>query len=161
MTALWQVDGAVDRASLRDVEQSLASALAAATATRDEGPTIGRTALRVAVMQHARDHLTDRALSVSSVSRRFAISPRTLHNAFLGSDDSFAATVRAMRLDSCAALLADPAECRTVTDIATAHGFDDPTSFSRAFRRRFHRSPRDVRRSAALTAAASPAPTDT
>jgi AraC-like DNA-binding protein len=159
MTALWQLDGATDRASLRDLEQSFASSVAAATATRDGGPTVDRTALRAAVMQHVRDHLTDRRLSVSSVSRRFAISPRTLHKAFAGSEDSFASTVRALRLDSCAALLADPDESRTVTDIAAVHGFDDPTSFSRAFRRRFDCSPRDVRRSAALAGTALPAST--
>jgi len=110
---------------------------------------IDRTALRAAVVQHVRDHLTDRDLSVATVCRRFAISPRTLHNVFAGSEDSFAATVRAQRLDSCADLLADPQVSRTITAIAAAHGFDDPTSFSRAFRRRFGTSPRDVRRSAA------------
>jgi AraC-like DNA-binding protein len=150
MTALWQVDEATARTTLRDLEQALASAVAAATAApATSADAIGRTALRAAVMQHVRDHLTDRTLSVATVCRRFAISPRTLHNVFAGSEDSFAATVRAQRLDSCADLLAEPQVSRTITDIAAAHGFDDPTSFSRAFRRRFGTSPRDVRRSAA------------
>jgi AraC family transcriptional activator of tynA and feaB len=160
MTALWQVDPGPDRASSRDLEQSLASAVVAATAARGEGPPIDRTALRVAVLQHVRDHLTDRALSVSSVARRFAVSPRTLHNAFAEGENSFGATVRALRLDTCAALLADPDERRTVTDIAAAHGFEDPTSFSRAFRRRFDRSPRDLRRSVTPTADGAPADAD-
>jgi AraC family transcriptional activator of tynA and feaB len=147
MTALWHVAEDTDRMSLRDLEQSFASAVTAAVAA-GEPLTLDRTALRAAVLQYVRDHLTDRTLSVTTVSRRFAVSPRTLHNAFAGADDSFAATVRAMRLDSCAALLADPAVRRTVTDIAAAHGFDDPTSFSRAFRRRHDRSPREVRRAA-------------
>ena len=142
MTALWQVGEATERTTLRDLEQALASAVAAATAAPDTGAAaIDRTALRAAVMQHVRDHLTDRALSVATVCRRFAISPRTLHNVFAGSEDSFAATVRAQRLDSCADLLADPQISTTITDIAAAHGFDDPTSFSRAFRRRFGTSP--------------------
>jgi AraC family transcriptional regulator, positive regulator of tynA and feaB len=110
---------------------------------------IDRTALRAALMQHVRDHLTDRTLTVATVCRRFAISPRTLHNVFAGSEESFAATVRAQRLDSCADLISDPQVSRTITDIAAAHGFDDPTSFSRAFRRRFGTSPRNVRRSVA------------
>ncbi len=150
MTALWQVGEATERTTLRDLEQALASAVAAATAAPDTGAAaIDRTALRAAVMQHVRDHLTDHTLSVATVCRRFAISPRTLHNVFAGSEDSFAATVRAQRLDSCADLLADPQISTTITDIAAAHGFDDPTSFSRAFRRRFGTSPRDVRQSVA------------
>jgi AraC-like DNA-binding protein len=78
------------------------------------------------------------------VCRRFAISPRTLHTLFAGSGESFAATVRRLRLERCASLLADPANRATVTAIAAAHGFDDPTSFSRAFRRHFGIAPREV-----------------
>ncbi|MGY1617196.1 helix-turn-helix domain-containing protein [Geodermatophilus sp. SYSU D00691] len=144
MRALWEVDEATPPAALRDLEQSFASAVAATTAPWE--PAVpGRAALRAAVLQHVRDHLTDRGLSVTSVCRRFAVSPRTLHNAFADGGDSFAATVRAMRLDACAALLADGRVPATVTEIAAAHGFDDPTAFSRAFRRRFGASPREVR----------------
>lgn len=148
MAALWHLDGDTDQTALRDLEQAFASSLIAAAATeRDTG--IDRGALRAAVLQHVRDHLFDQALSVASVCRRFAVSPRTLHNAFASSGDSFAATVRGLRLDSCATLLSDPSTRTTVTDIASAHGFVDPTSFSRAFRRRFDCSPRDMRRAAA------------
>ncbi len=150
MQALWQVEETTDRSALRDLEQALASAVAAATAVPADGSAaLARAALRTAIVQYIRDHLTDRSLSVTTICRRFAISPRTLHNVFAGSEDSFAATVRALRLDSCAALIADPRERRTITDIAAVHGFGDPTSFSRAFRRRFAASPRELRESRA------------
>ncbi len=147
MTALWRVDETTDRTALQDLEQAFVSSLAAAAGT-EPGAGLDRAALRAAVVQHVRDHLCDQTLSVTSVCRRFAVSPRTLHNAFRGPGESFAAAVRGMRLDSCAALLSDPHVRRTVTDLAHAHGFADPTSFSRAFRRRFGCSPRDVRRAA-------------
>jgi transcriptional regulator GlxA family with amidase domain len=68
-----------------------------------------------------------------------------LHNLFADADESFAATVRRRRLERSAAVLADPTTTATVTAVAGAHGFDDPTSFSRAFRRRFGVSPREMR----------------
>ncbi|MGK5113786.1 helix-turn-helix domain-containing protein [Geodermatophilus sp. CPCC 205506] len=151
MHALWQVGDEVDRTGTRDLEQSFVSAVAAATAAGVEPGRFDRGAVRAAVLQHVRDHLGDRTLSVTTVCRRFAISPRTLHNLFADAEDSFGATVRAMRLDRCALVLAAAAPTVTVTEIATAHGFDDPSSFSRAFRRRFGVSPREARQGAACT----------
>jgi AraC-like DNA-binding protein len=96
------------------------------------------------VLSHVESRLGDR-LTVGGVCSRFAISPRTLHNLFVDADESFAATVRGLRLERCATILADPTNGATVSAVAAAHGFDDPTSFSRAFRRRFGCSPREVR----------------
>jgi AraC-like DNA-binding protein len=42
-------------------------------------------------------------------------------------------------------VLADPGTTVTVAEVAAAHGFDDPTTFTRAFRRRFGSRPTDVR----------------
>ena len=146
MRALWDVDEAAGPAALRELEHSFAAAVAAATAPSGEvaEPT-PRAALRAAVMRHVQDHLVDSSLSVAGVCRRFAISPRTLHNLFADVDATFAATVRGLRLDRWAAALADPATIGTIAEIAAAHGFDDPTTFTRAFRRRFGRRPSDVR----------------
>ena len=141
MKALWEVGEDAGVSAARDLEDSFASAVAAATAALAGPGKPDRAAVRAAVLQHVRDSLTDRTLSVTTVCRRFAISPRILHNLFADAEVSFAATVRGLRLDRCAALLADPGVNATVTEIAAAHGFDDPTSFSRAFRRRFGVSP--------------------
>jgi AraC family transcriptional activator of tynA and feaB len=126
--------------------ESFACAVAAATTGTAVGVDRPAGVTRAAVLSHVERHLGDRDLTVAGVCRRFAISPRTLHNLFADADESFAATVRRLRLERSAAVLADPATtAATVTAVAAAHGFDDPTSFSRAFRRRFGVSPREMR----------------
>lgn len=147
MTALWSVDAEVPAAG--ELAESFTTAVAAVTASGG-GPlaedTTRRTAVsRAAILAHVERHLGDRDLTVTGVCRRFAISPRTLHNLFADAEESFAATVRRLRLERCASVLADPSSTATVTAVAGAHGFDDPTSFSRAFRRRFGVSPREMR----------------
>lgn len=139
MPALWSLDAAAPGAA--ELVDSFTTAVAAATASTavDGGVT------RTAILAHVERHLGDRDLTVAGVCRRFAISPRTLHNLFADADESFAATVRHRRLERSRAVLADPGTTATVTAVAAAHGFDDPTSFSRAFRRRFGVSPHEMR----------------
>jgi AraC family transcriptional regulator, positive regulator of tynA and feaB len=143
MEALWPL--ADDTPGAPELVGSFAAAVAAA-ATRERSPdTDGRAVTAGAVRAYVERHLGDRDLSVAGVCRRFAISPRTLHGLFADGDESFARAVRRLRLERCAAILADPRTTDTVTAVAAAHGFDDPTSFSRAFRRHFGVAPRDVR----------------
>ncbi|MBN9097122.1 MULTISPECIES: helix-turn-helix domain-containing protein [unclassified Pseudonocardia] len=154
MSALWTVDLPAGSAAAQELEQAFASAVVAATAG---GPAFGeqpRALLRAEILRHVRGRLGDPSLSVSSVCRRFGISPRTLHAAFAGHEHTFAATVRRMRLERCRTVLADPATTRTITDVAASAGFADAASFSRAFRREFGCTPSDVRgaRTAARTA---------
>ncbi len=144
MRSLWDVDDAVAPAARHQLERSFAAAVSAAV-TPGGQPATPRASLRTAVLQYVDDNLTDSTLSVVSVCRQFAISPRTLHNLFAGGDDTFAATVRRLRLERSARVLADPTTTATVAEIAAAHGFDDPTTFTRAFRRRFGSRPTDVR----------------
>jgi AraC-like DNA-binding protein len=153
MTALWPLGAGT--AGARDLTGSFAGAVAAALAEERPGaadPAERRAVTRAAVRAHVERHL-DGDLGVAAVCRRFAISPRTLHGLFADSGESFAATVRRLRLERCAALLADPTTTSSVTAIAAAHGFDDPTSFSRAFRRRFGVAPREVRAAGAVPSA--------
>ena len=145
MPALWSVPG--DAPGADELVESFATAVAAVLAERAAPDAVrpsGTGVTRAAIVAYARGRLGDRGLTVEGVCRRFAISPRTLHNLFAGGE-SFAATVRGLRLERCAALLADPGTTTTVTALALAHGFDDPSSFSRAFRRRFGVSPREMR----------------
>ncbi len=144
MHALWEVEASVPAGALRDLEQSFASAVSAA-ATPSGRPATPRGVLRAAVVRHVQSHLPDSSLSVTSVCRAFAISPRALHNLYAQADETFASTVRGLRLDRSMRVLADPATTATVAEVASAHGFDDPTTFTRAFRRRFGIRPSDVR----------------
>ncbi|MFC5947848.1 AraC family transcriptional regulator [Pseudonocardia lutea] len=142
--ALWEVDDAGPVAG--ELEHALAAALSAAAAPEHRAPPAAL--LRAAVLRYVRARLGDPALSVTTVCRRFAVSPRTLHAAFAGTDGTFAATVRRLRLERAAALLGDPADTRTVTEIGASVGFVDPASFSRAFRRAHGCAPRELREAA-------------
>jgi len=145
LAALWDVDTAAGPVACAELEHALASAITAALTRRPEAGVPPRPLLRAAVLRHVHRRLGDPALSVGSVCRRFAIAPRTLHAAFADGAGSFAATVRRLRLERCAALLADPGTTGTVTEIAAAVGFGDPASFSRAFRRQFGCTPSEIR----------------
>lgn len=139
MRSLWTLP----EDSPEELAGSFGSMLALAlsrTGPPDDSP---KPAARAAVLRHVTARLGDPGLSVTSVSRHFGFSPRYLHSLFADGPESFAATVRGLRLDRCARLIADPGRRETITEIAVRHGFTDPTTFSRAFRRRFGTAPRD------------------
>jgi len=52
------------------------------------------------------------------------------------------------RLTRTRGMLADPACQHSIASIAWLCGFEDPSAFSRSFRRRFGCQPRDIRRQA-------------
>jgi AraC-like DNA-binding protein len=146
MRALWDVDETAGPAARLELERAFGAAVSAATAPTGDLPApVPRAALKAAVLRHVHEHLADPSLSVTSVCRRFGISRRTVHNLFADDDETFAATVRGLRLDRCATALADPATTGTIAEIAATHGFEDPTTFTRAFRRRFGSRPSDLR----------------
>jgi AraC-like DNA-binding protein len=144
MRAWWDVDEPQSAHVTGDLEQSFGAVLAAAMGGGERDSSIKDT-LRGEVLRFVAAHLSDPALDVATVCRRFAISPRLLHNLFARHDNTFAGTIRAMRLEQCARLLADPGNKLTITEIAQRHGFTDSSTFSRAFRRHFGTAPREVR----------------
>jgi AraC-like DNA-binding protein len=144
MRSMWKLEEP-DSAQVRvELEQSFAAVVSAALGAGDRGEP-ARHALRADVLRFVTANLGDPGLSVVGVCRRFAISPRLLHRLFEGQEHTFAETVRTMRLEQCARLLADPLNRSTVTDIAVRYGFTDSASFSRAFRRSFGIAPREMR----------------
>ncbi|MDQ1046302.1 helix-turn-helix domain-containing protein [Streptomyces sp. V4I2] len=152
MASLWQLDdldGSTPTPVLAELEQSflsvVAATLGARTAHDDQDPHDVHAGTRTAILRFVAANLGDPSLSVATVCRRFAISPRLLHRLFEGEERSFAGTVRSLRLNRCARLLRDPRETATITDIAARHGYTDPASFSRTFRREFGISPREMR----------------
>jgi len=107
-------------------------------------------AVRAAKLQQAKDyiskHLTDPRLTPTQAAAAIKVSVRQLHLLFEPTGMSFAHHVQSLRLEECRAALANPmSNDRSVTDIAYAWGFNNLTSFYRAFRRRFGASPGEVR----------------
>jgi AraC-like DNA-binding protein len=112
-----------------------------------EGAAVPRTSggLRHAVQQHLRANAHDPALDMDQVARRHLVSRRRLYQAFERTGQSPASYLRGLRLQNAARMLADPGERRTVEQIGYAAGFDDPTTFTRAFRRGYGVTPREWR----------------
>lgn len=144
MASMWDLHAT---AGTPDVEHALVSAVAASGAEQAGVADDHRAALRAAIERHVERRLSDPSLSVGTVSREIGVSPRTLHTVVSAGGETFAAMVRRRRLERAALLLAEPGGRASVTEIAARVGFDGPSSFSRAFRRRFGRSPTEMRHS--------------
>ena len=81
-----------------------------------------------------------RPLTLATLARSLAVSPRQLERAYdeIGLT-TFAAHLRAVRLRNAAELLAH--QPLTVTDVARLVGYRQPSHFVKAFRRRFGVTP--------------------
>jgi AraC-like DNA-binding protein len=120
--------------------------LGAATAPRgaesDEAPWRVRAALAF-----IETHLGDADLTAEQVAQAQGVSRRRLDQVLrraLGR--SVTAHIWSRRLEQAAADLTDPRyQGRAVSQIAFANGFEDAAHFSRAFKGRFGRTPRDWR----------------
>jgi AraC-like DNA-binding protein len=108
--------------------------------------------IHAAALADIDEHLTDDDLSPPATARRLSISVRLLHAVFAGRQHSFSAEVRRRRLENARRDLMDPARSQLrVIDIAVDAGFTDVTSFHRAFRREFGRTPAQIRAAATHT----------
>jgi len=97
--------------------------------------------------------LFDPELSPASVAAALGLSPRYLRLLLAGDGESLTAYILRRRLEECARQLRDPRHAgRSVTELAFACGFNDASHFSRAFKARFDRSPRDYRQDPFLVA---------
>lgn len=83
-------------------------------------------------------HLTDPDLDLSDIARHCGVSVRYLHKAFAACAHSVSDHIRDSRLLQCRTALQAPAlASRTVTEIAMMWGFNDSTSFGRAYKAKF------------------------
>ncbi|MFF7159510.1 helix-turn-helix domain-containing protein [Streptomyces sp. NPDC008139] len=99
-----------------------------------------------ALAQAARDladaRLTDAELSLASVAAHLHVSVRTLQRAFADLEEPFSAYVRRRRLEEAAAALAEPGSRLSVSEAATRWHFTDSSHFIRAFKKRYHLTPK-------------------
>jgi AraC-like DNA-binding protein len=94
------------------------------------------------LMDIARGRLTDPGFDLAALAQESHWSVRTVQAAFSAGGLSFSDWLTGERLDLARAMLADPAwETRGVAHVAYAAGFTDPSTFFRAFRRRFGTTP--------------------
>ncbi len=94
-------------------------------------------------------HLADPDLTPSRIAEAHHVSLSHLHQLFRGQGRTVAGTVRALRLERAHRALTDPANVgRPLTAVAAEVGFLDPAHFSRVYKLRYGRPPRDARPSA-------------
>lgn len=91
-------------------------------------------------------HLSDPNLDLPAVCRRFHLSERAVQKLFAQTGSTFSHTLLEGRLERVASQLRAPERARsTVTELAFAWGFNDPSYFSRTFKARFGVTPREHR----------------
>ena len=91
--------------------------------------------------------LSDGVPGLDDVARRLGMSARTLQRRLRDEGTTFAAVLTGFRQDMARPLLRDGR--LAVSEVAFLLGYEDPSSFQRAFRRWSGRSPRAFRRTAA------------
>lgn len=91
-------------------------------------------------------HLADPNLDLPTVCQRFGLSERAVQKLFARTGSTFSRTLLQARLDRVASHLRSPEHARsTVTEVALAWGFNDPSYFSRAFKAHFGVTAREYR----------------
>ncbi|MEU8587455.1 helix-turn-helix domain-containing protein [Streptomyces sp. NPDC048664] len=112
-------------------------------------PAVRGDRLHRAALDDIDEHLTDDDLCAPTTAQRLGVSARLLYAVFAGRRRSYATEVRHRRLEHAWRQLQDPARSHLrVIDVAVSAGFVDVTSFHRAFRRAYGRTPLQVREGA-------------
>jgi len=103
-----------------------------------------------AAKAHIRERIGDLELSAERVAIDQGISPRYLRQLFEAEEQSFTGYLLEQRLTQAHAMLASPRfAADPISRIAFDVGFGDLSYFNRVFRRRYDRTPREVRTEAA------------
>lgn len=98
------------------------------------------------LMGISRGRLTDAGFDLAALARESHWSARTIQAAFAGQGLSFSDWLTGERLDLARTMLTEPAwRNRSIARIAHAAGFTDPSTFFRAYRRRFGTTPGSAR----------------
>jgi AraC-like DNA-binding protein len=148
--ALATQTGRMDEIAEESIADNVGRLVAIALAVAPEMRGSGREALREArfarVVRHIDCHLAEPDLTPGAVAARLGMSVRALHLLFEQKGASFGQWVKRRRLEEIKSLLANPsAAARSVADIAFAWGFDDLSTFYRAFHHAYGVTPGAIR----------------
>jgi AraC-like DNA-binding protein len=106
-----------------------------------------RAARLAAIRGDVLANLSQMRLSAKTVASRHGLTDRYVHLLFEETGQTFGQFVEEQRLKRAYTLLTDPTHVATrIGEIASHVGFGEPSSFNRAFRRRFGDTPGGVRR---------------
>ncbi|MBR0780279.1 helix-turn-helix domain-containing protein [Bradyrhizobium iriomotense] len=124
----------------------VAMSLGATQAAQEMAPGSARQALCASLVSHIETNVADPELAPAKVAAHFGISVRYLHKVLEEGGRSFGRLVLEQRLERCARdFVKQTADSETVTEIALRWGFNDLSHFSRTFRQRFGKTPREYR----------------
>lgn len=143
---LGRIDRGAEDAIVQNVVRLVALAIGMAPGMQDAGREAVRSAKLLRVLQYIDRHLAEPDLTPGRAAAATGMSLRQLHQLFEPKGTSFARWVQRRRLEEIHALLAGPAgRGRSTTEIAFAWGFNDLSTFYRAFRGAYGMHPGDVR----------------
>jgi AraC-like DNA-binding protein len=150
LDALAGVADGIDPRITAPVADNLLRLVAIAAGIAPELHDGGRAALRDAELRRVTDyaafHLAEPALSPQLVADRLGMSVRKLHMLFEPTGTSFGKWLLQRRIAEARLLLANPAlSARGILDIALAVGFNDLSTFHRAFRAEVGSTPGEFR----------------
>lgn len=119
-------------------------ARAARLAARDAPPS--RSSAQLArIASYVDAHLQDPDLDGAEIAASFGLSVRSVQFLFAELGTTPSQWIRQRRLDRCHSDLEAAGRTESITDIALRWGFNDPSHFSRLFRRRYGVTPRTLR----------------
>lgn len=104
--------------------------------------------IRMRVCDYIERNLHDPALSLPSIAAALSCSTRYLHKVFASSDETIAQHILHRRLEKCAAALRVPEGHTSIAEVAYSWGFKSLSYFSKAFSRRYGKTPTEYRRRA-------------
>ncbi|MDR3468578.1 MAG: helix-turn-helix domain-containing protein [Xanthobacteraceae bacterium] len=130
-----------------NVSRLVAVALGIAPERQEQGREAVRDAKFARVLRYIDCHLAEPDLiSPAAVAARLGMSVRALHLLFEHKGTSLGQWVKRRRLEEIKSLLTNPSAAdRSIADIAFAWGFDDLSTFYRAFQSVYGMKPGDLR----------------
>lgn len=127
---------------------ALAIGAASSEDSEADRSSIGRARLELAKREILK-RLREPDLKVASIARDQSVTPRYLQRLFEAEGTSFSEFLRDSRLDLAFDMLKDSShDHSSISAVAYDCGFSDLSHFNRSFRKRFDRTPSDVRAAA-------------